>query len=65
MNPKDLEAFAKEAAKSIKTESDLDAFYILRWVSGCKRIRMQAQARPRASRGYPTGRQEGSFPQQG
>ena len=26
MNPKDLEAFAKEAAKSIKTESDLDAF---------------------------------------
>ena len=26
MNPKDLEAFAKEAAKAIKTESDLDAF---------------------------------------
>ena len=26
MNPKDLEAFAKEAAKSIKTESDLDTF---------------------------------------
>ena len=26
MNPKDLEAFAKEAAKSINTESDLDAF---------------------------------------
>ena len=26
MNRKDLEAFAKEAAKSIKTESDLDAF---------------------------------------
>ena len=26
MNPKDLEAFAKEAAKSLKTESDLDAF---------------------------------------
>lgn len=26
MNPKDLEAFAKEAAKSIKTESDLDLF---------------------------------------
>ena len=26
MNPKDLEAFAKEAAKSIKTEADLDDF---------------------------------------
>jgi len=26
MNPKDLEAFAKEAAKAIKTESDLNAF---------------------------------------
>lgn len=26
MNPKDFEAFAKEAAKSIKTESDLDTF---------------------------------------
>ena len=26
MNPKDLEAFAKEAAKDIKTEKDLDDF---------------------------------------
>ena len=26
MNPKDLEAFAKEAAKGIKTEADLDSF---------------------------------------
>lgn len=26
MNPKDLEAFAKEAAKGIKTEKDLDDF---------------------------------------